>query len=849
MVTRFMGYRAFLVAIFAILLAHTASATPLAGIQVDSEDEREEINARLEAWARPKVADTLTAIGSRILTESNIFTSQLAMANEILKVATLTNPDSLPAWTKRLELATATRDDLDESEALELEALSNIIRLDPGNIVARFRRLVGQVDLGPTAESRISDFETLLAPENISRLGEGVSSRMAFELALLQRRVGDMDAFASNLARAVELDPSFPLAVETAAGFFRMATDDLAAEVELMVAAVIANPFNRRLQNTIGQLLLNEGAYDGASRVLEMAVGLGDKRDAAMVPLLEDLALAQWGRGDLDIALRTLEQAIQSQTMRLINEIRMQNPLMDQLQVLRDSPPIQPQLAMVKAVMLFVGSNTKRANEFQIELESGFSTMRLFMEEGLKNAISEDQTEEVAALRNALGNLAADEAWARVWFSENLSTVAALVDEALEAEAITGQQKQVIEAWVALREKRYADARSGFEEAASDSSYATAGIAMLDAAQGRKQSAARGFMKVYQESSGTALGLWCRERLSRLIGAEIPPPEGASELNQIIKGIPNGVFRAVADPQGMLAINVEPQKNPIGPFDSLEIKITLRNLLDIPLGIGLQGPIRSTIAIVPEISVAATSIEQLSGQIFAIDRTFSIPARDEVDFNINFAASRLGLALNSIALQGASVRLRVVVNYQVVQDNVTIGPLGEQTVSIPIRMDGGYKSKNANGYLIELMQQSANPRSVEDLIAMGLLSQYYNLSLTWIEELRPNIRESLVQGFVKLPPHAKAWLLAQLPKNEDDLIRIIDLALATDNPAVYAILFFNWTLDPGAPSIVAGRASKDPLIRRMAELARENVLITEELKSRQFEIGEDEDDEFELPGG
>lgn len=847
MVTRLLGFGAFLRVLFALLLVHSASATAFAVIQDDSEADREAINARLEAWARPQVANSLTAKGSGFLTESELFAGNLAVAGQVLKVATMTDPDSLPAWTKRLELATATRDDLEESEALELEALSNIIRLDPGNIVARFRRLVGQVDLNPTAEARIADYETLLLPENIDRLGDGVSSRMAFQLALLQRRVGDMDAFAANLARSVELDPSFPMAVETAAGFFRMATDDLTAEVELMVAAVTANPFNRTLQNTIGQLLLSEGAYEGASRVLEMAVGLGDKRDPSMVPLLEDLALAQWGRGDLDIALRTLDQAIQSQTMRLVNEIRIQNPLMDQLQILRDSPPIQPQLAMVKAVMLFAGSSSENARAFQKELETGFSTMRLFMEEGLKNAISEDQTEEVAVLRRNLGNLAADEAWARVWFSEDLSSVAALLDEALEVEAINAQQKQVIEAWVALREKRYEDARAGFEEAASQSAYATAGVATLDAAQGRKQSAARGFMKVYKESPGTALGLWSRERLSLLVGAEIPPPDGSSELDRVIKGIPDGVYRAVADPQGMISINVEPRKNPIGPFEPLEVKITLRNLLDIPLSIGLEGPIRPTIAIVPEVSVAATDLSQIDGQIFSIDRTFSIPPRGEVDYDINFAASKLGLVLNGIALQGASIRLRVVVNYQVVQDNVTIGPFGDQVVSIPIRLDGGYQSSNAKGYLIDLMARSANPRSVDDLIAMGLLSQYYGLSLTWIEELRPNIREALVQGFVKLPPMGKAWLLTQMPASEEDLVRIVDLALATENPAIYAILFVNWTTTPGSPAIVAGRESKDPMIRSMAEQVLENVVITEELNSRQFEIGED--DQLLFPGG
>ena len=193
-----------------------------------------------------------------------------------------------------------------------------------------------------------------------------------------------------------------------------------------------------------------------------------------------------------------------------------------------------------------------------------------------------------------------------------------------------------------------------------------------------------------------------------------------------------------------------------------------------------------------------------------------------------------------MALQGVSIRLRAVVNYQILQENLTVSDFGEQVTSVPIRVNGAYRLNEATTDLLKLIEQIKDPRTIEDLQAVALVGQYYRLSLSWIEDLRPSMREALIDAFGKLPPYARAWALVQLPRDQESFVRLIDAALSTDNPAVYAVLLSEWVQEPGSPAIVSGRQSRNPEIRQMAEAAFVWTSYLEEMKRKAFELGEDE---------
>ena len=88
-----------------------------------------------------------------------------------------------------------------ERDALRDQALEQVGRLDSSDDVIRLRRLNVAVDRHHTAEERIAAYEKILAEKNRDRLGPAVASRLALDLAFLNRRVGNTEAFADWLAQ------------------------------------------------------------------------------------------------------------------------------------------------------------------------------------------------------------------------------------------------------------------------------------------------------------------------------------------------------------------------------------------------------------------------------------------------------------------------------------------------------------------------------------------------------------------------------------------------------------------------------------------------------------------------
>ncbi|MCH2161193.1 MAG: hypothetical protein MK085_04885 [Phycisphaerales bacterium] len=824
---------------------------PALGAQDAEEEDPEKIArsiAEMDDWARSRMGDILTSSAGAILEDQDIMVSRLDLAAMILEVAVETDPDSLPGWTKLQDLSTALIDDVEGSDEIQLLALDNMIRLDPGDMASRLHRLVLEVEQRPTAEGRIAAYQSILSPENIKRLGPQISARLAFDLALLQRRVGNLEDFASNLALSVELDPSYPIAVDTSAGFFRMVSDDTLVEFELLVAAITANPINVFLYRTLGEGLLAQGAYEGAGEILDLARRLDETPGPKLLALEEDLAVALWGAGERDAALESIDRAIKIQASLTLKNMQRLDTTLDTLKLLQESPPMKPELALVKAAILSSGADGAAFEAFLPDLEQSFQSVRTNLSSDLERARNiEAEPRVLDQLKMRLGELAGDEAWARVWFLDDLGDVPNLIDKALTAGAITEVQKTVLEGWLAMREGRIADGRRILEPLAEQSSFAQVGLALIDDQEGRRKSAAQRLLKVYRGMPGQKLGIWCRDRLSRMLGAQVPPPEGSAVLDNLIATMPEGIGRAVRDLRGVLDMSVIPQKNPMGPFDPLQVTVTIRNGLSIPLNIGPGGPINPTMAIIADLTVAATDVPVLLPIIISLEKDFSIPAQGQIEVDVDLSASQLGELLDGMALQGASIRLRAVVNYRIAQENVTLGKLGEQATSVPIRLNGAYKVEEATSDLLDLLGQIRRPRTIDDLKALILVGQYYNLSLSWIEDLRPTMREAMIQGFTRLPPYAKAWALARLPQLEGDLVRMVDSALATNNTAVYAVLLAQWSMDPGSPAIVAGRRSKNPTILKMAEAAFTWTTYLESLTRKAFELGEDEDELLDFP--
>ena len=108
-----------------------------------------------------------------------------------------------------------------------------------------------------------------LDPANEKVIGTQVSARLALQLAQLLYRTGDTEGYLTNLSLAVELDPFFPDATSELAGYLK--TTDPEAQVELLIAALIANPLEAIFAAQIGAQALDAGDFSSAARMIGLA--------------------------------------------------------------------------------------------------------------------------------------------------------------------------------------------------------------------------------------------------------------------------------------------------------------------------------------------------------------------------------------------------------------------------------------------------------------------------------------------------------------------------------------------------------------------------------------------------
>ncbi|MEE2972147.1 MAG: hypothetical protein VX672_03395, partial [Planctomycetota bacterium] len=313
------------------------------GQGIDVEDQG------LEQWAAVRLAASFDAISSDFLERDQILIPHLEIAFGLAEIATELDPTSVDGWRSLLDVATLLQDDVEGAADARRRAVEALVKLDPRDSVVRLKLLVDRIDSRPIARERIAAYETLLTPENIDRLGTQASARLAFDLGLLQMRVGEADAAAQRVAQAVTLDPSFPQAAEMAAGIFRTVVPTPIDEAELLAVAWTASPSDSGLARILGRLVLADGAFEAAADILDLAMLLLPENSSTRTPLVADRMLALWGAGRVDLALELFDRESRNRVVRRKRALLQDGYDVEEVENL-DIPPA-PELALITAVI------------------------------------------------------------------------------------------------------------------------------------------------------------------------------------------------------------------------------------------------------------------------------------------------------------------------------------------------------------------------------------------------------------------------------------------------------------------------------------------------------------------
>lgn len=778
-------------------------------------------SARADVTAERLLATRHLSQAFETLGSADLTLTGLEAAVLLIEEAATLQPEDPEVWRELLRVA-----ELAERDELRDRAIEHLSGLAPDDQVIQWRRLTRVLDGYQTADERVTAYTELLTVPD--RLDPVVASRLAFDLALLQQRRGDEVAFADWLGKSIALDTGNRGAAALAAGYFRAKTNDPVEEAQLLLNVLLADPVDLGTHVELARLLLDNGAYAAAARMLvSVAAGRTAVAEAGSAELFGDLALAHWGRGDAEAALATLARYSRENNLLFRDRLSITDPDLTPLDIARRSAPSDPTLATIRLAISADRSEDERADAWTKAMEAFDEARETF-----------DGSDSNAA---ELAQLLLQQAFVIIYFGPDTSSVPALVDEAAALIELSEDARSRFAGWVQLRNGELEAAIETLTPLADEDELAKLGIALARRQLGDTRECARALLAVARSRPGALVGVAAATQLFDLLGRQAPITDSARTLNELIDEIPAIFDRYASDARLCVSLRLRPVKSAFLPYEPIVVELDLLNTSPYPLAIDRNGPLRPQVVFEASIQVPAPGnsgggVIQAPPLVVDIDRALSLRPREHLVVPIDLGRTYMGAVFRGYATSGVVVSLKATTNFRARQDDMsgTIiylpGPLGVSATTGPIRIEGIRPTAQWINEVLADAVQSGKPKG---LIPLAMLSNVALRGLaqeTLDDDQRRLLRDSvtaLIESFERFDPAAQAWLIATLPRTEGTEPIFTSVAGSPSRTVKLAYLIHCVTgLDD--PILEAASSDDDPVIRHAADLYKRLAAEREE---------------------
>lgn len=750
-----------------------------------------------------RLASQYTRGALQMLRTQPLSIEMLEVAAILLDEAALLTPNDADLWRLIVELAA-----LRENDEARASAVARLAQLDPTDDAAKLQLAYFAIERHQTAEDRAQAYRNLLTESSKRELGPAVASRLAMDLALLERRRGDSRAFAVWLTEAIKLDPSNHAAASLAAGFFRMHLHDPFAEAELLSTVFLANITDINVQMALASHLLEYGAYVGAERMYRIAVACHKAvRAHATDGVVADLATAQWARGDAAGALRTILDRQREADVRLRNKLRVETPELTSMDVAKHTAHLNPPLATTRAAIHSRLKDDQAANALNRAIQSHESEIA-----------SLETDAEANAGRIALLRLQA--AWITLWLGGEPDRAEAHISRAAEFQPLSDAATARFEGWAMLRR---GDAKGAVERLApyaEQDAPAALGHALAQLELGQQRTAARELLTIARAQPGSLIGVWAADRLAEMLGQRVVLTETAAAMERLIARIPTSIDRFAEQPNTAVSIRIVPSKTTFKAYEPFLISIEIANHAPIPMAIDPNGPIRPQVMLRTSLSAAQAGAGESPPTILDLSRSLRLMPRERMTIQVDLRRTALGFMLDQVPATGSMVRVRALLNPLMMPEGALLpGLLGTEVEAPMIRVDGARLNR---AWVDDTVAAVMNEDSDVDLPRLALLSHLAS------GQLLPNAQEedrrifeatrsALVEAFARLDGIGQAWMLTVMPASTE-LDSLLALGRKSDDRAVRIAYLGHRIRFADDPMVRAVRESEDPVQRRLGAL-------------------------------
>jgi hypothetical protein len=386
------------------------------------------------------------------------------------------------------------------------------------------------------------------------------------------------------------------------------------------------------------------------------------------------------------------------------------------------------------------------------------------------------------------------------WQGEDVAIMESLIEELSQHVVLSDVMKSIYEGWMEYASGRYMAALTSFETIAEEDqdTLTLLGMSLANERLGNKKDAARLWLKIVGKSPGDLIGIWARNQLEATLNTTIPRTEQANRISALISGIPDAVDRVLLNRERTYYMGIKPVVDPVGPFEALRYRLTLRNKSGIPLSIGPNGSLNGLVAVLPNYTVSGMQGEIPNENLVeSINRQFSIDPSEVLEFEFNISNSQIGQSLSSAVLKGANVGLRVITNfdYNLQASKPVAGLFSNVATSELLRVDGVPNGKPWRRDALASARRFEGFQSLKDL---ALLLFAANESLdedgAEMEAFREDVLDLYTKVYADAPEKVRAWLASVMPgglEASPEFATINTLVVLDDAPLVVAVTLVN----------------------------------------------------------
>ncbi len=521
------------------------------------------------------------------------------------------------------------------------ELTKQLFVLDPSDTVVLLRIITGVIGEKQTASDRLELYEKFTTGPKASAFDSALRSRLAIDAALLYRESGDEQGFRRMLRVATTTDSTNKEAAMLALTTFQQdRPGDIVGQFELLSNLLLADPLDAMVHLTMANELAANGSYTEAARYHKNGLSLiaSAHAPAPVGSDVESLILDWQVKGPTAI-LDLLNASLETQRDKLRRYKASVTGIGEGLDV---GNPEDLRLGPENEKVRFAASI---ATENAPSLTGSLLDMNRSVEFMFKIAVDDKkrpvQLTREEANRQANGALLDLQFW---------RVMAGLETERVEPdiakfEGDIGKTQAGPDLVRAVLKVRQGEPEAAMVLLDNIKAQSTRGGMIWSTTQFGRGLAFEALERTseaiaaYREAQGavpmTPVGAMARSRADKLAGKVESPSPARDELTRLAESVPGWIDKMIAEPKSFITLlaDMPPRTSAV---EEAPLKVTLRNVAAIPLGLGTDRPINTRVMLAPVLNMRSTGVSSLATpEVFQLDRRLRLDKQESIQLTIH----------------------------------------------------------------------------------------------------------------------------------------------------------------------------------------------------------------------